>query len=146
MADWGRGFTLSANPAVPSVRSRRVTAAAAIQIGNLCYFAMDATRPHELSDGRLGPRFYVVCESGRSFRAISAGHGGGRNSDRKSLLFCHGRYASPRIKRWQTGAAVLRCLRIRPFLPCDLGGSRRRPQFRSEISAILPWTLRVPTN
>jgi hypothetical protein len=49
------------------------------KVRNLCYFAMDATRPHELSDGRLGPRFYVVCESGRSFRAISAGHGGGRN-------------------------------------------------------------------
>jgi hypothetical protein len=27
----------------------------------------------------LGPRFYVICESGWSFRAISAGHGGGRN-------------------------------------------------------------------
>jgi hypothetical protein len=48
-------------------------------VGNPCYFAMDATRPHELRDGKLGPRFYVICESGRSFRAISAGHGGGRN-------------------------------------------------------------------
>ena len=48
-------------------------------VRNPCYFAMDATRPHELRDGKLGPRFYVICESGRSFRAISAGHGGGRN-------------------------------------------------------------------
>jgi hypothetical protein len=48
-------------------------------VRNPCYFAMDATRPHDLGDGRLGPRFYVICESGRSFRAISAGHGGGRN-------------------------------------------------------------------
>jgi hypothetical protein len=48
-------------------------------VRNPCYFAMDATRPHEVSDGKLGPRFYVICESGRSFRAISAGHGGGRN-------------------------------------------------------------------
>ena len=40
---------------------------------------MDATRPHDTNDGKLGPRFYVVCESDRSFRAISAGHGGGRN-------------------------------------------------------------------
>ena len=47
-------------------------------VKNPCYFAMDATRPHVLSDGRLGHRFYVVCESDRSFRAISAGHGGGR--------------------------------------------------------------------
>ena len=47
-------------------------------VRNPCYFAMDATRPHELSDGKLGPRFYIICESGRSFRAISVGHGGGR--------------------------------------------------------------------
>ena len=48
-------------------------------VRNPCYFAMDATRPHDTNDGKLGPRFYVVCESDRSFRAISAGHGGGRN-------------------------------------------------------------------
>ena len=48
-------------------------------VRNPCYFAMDATRPHELGDGKLGSRFYIICESGRSFRAISAGHGGGRD-------------------------------------------------------------------
>ena len=48
-------------------------------VKNPCYFAMDATRPHKLSDGKLGRRFYVICESDRSFRAISAGHGSGRD-------------------------------------------------------------------
>ena len=48
-------------------------------VRNPCYFAMDATRPHELSAGKVRPRFYVICESHRSFRAISAGHGGGRD-------------------------------------------------------------------
>ncbi|MCP1845606.1 hypothetical protein ACVIHI_008925 [Bradyrhizobium sp. USDA 4524] len=48
-------------------------------VKNPCYFAMDATRPNDLGDGKLGRRFYVVCESERSFRAISAGHGGGRD-------------------------------------------------------------------
>jgi hypothetical protein len=48
-------------------------------VRNTCYFAMDATRPNDLADGKLGPRFYVICESRRSFRAISAGHGGGRD-------------------------------------------------------------------
>ena len=48
-------------------------------VKNSCYFAMDATRPHDLGDGRSGPRFYVICESRQSFRAISAGHGGGRD-------------------------------------------------------------------
>jgi hypothetical protein len=48
-------------------------------VRNPCYFAMDATRPNDLSDGKLGRRFYVICESDRSFRAISVSHGGGRN-------------------------------------------------------------------
>jgi hypothetical protein len=46
---------------------------------NPCYFAMDATRPSTLGNGNLGRRFYVICETERSFRAISAGYGGGRN-------------------------------------------------------------------
>jgi hypothetical protein len=48
-------------------------------VRNPCYFAMDATRPNDLGDGKPGRRFYVICEPERSFRAISAGHGGGRN-------------------------------------------------------------------
>ena len=47
-------------------------------VRNPCYFAMDATRPHDSSGGKSGARFYVICESDRSFSAISAGHGGGR--------------------------------------------------------------------
>ena len=59
-------------------------------VKNLCYFAMDATRPSDLSEGKLGRRFYVICEPGRSFRAISAGHGGGR--DLKGIAdFANGR-------------------------------------------------------
>jgi hypothetical protein len=48
-------------------------------VKNPCYFAMDATRPHELGGGRSGARFYVICEADQSFRAISAGHGSGRD-------------------------------------------------------------------
>lgn len=48
-------------------------------IKNPCYFAMDATRPADLGHGRLGRRFYVICEASHSFRAISAGHGGGQD-------------------------------------------------------------------
>ena len=47
-------------------------------VKNPCYFAMDATRPTALSNGKLGRRFYVICEADRSFRGFSAGHGGGR--------------------------------------------------------------------
>src|SRR5271166_5376960 len=49
-------------------------------VRNPCYFAMDATRPHDLGGG-LGRRFYIICEAEGSFRAISAGHGGGRDMD-----------------------------------------------------------------
>ena len=48
-------------------------------VKNPCYFAMDATRPNDLANGKPGLRFYVVCEAEQSFRAISAGHGSGRN-------------------------------------------------------------------
>jgi hypothetical protein len=51
---------------------------------------MDATRPNDSSEGKLGGRFYVICDSDRSFRAISAGHGGGR--DLKGIAdFANGR-------------------------------------------------------
>jgi hypothetical protein len=43
-------------------------------VKNPCYFAMDATRP-----AGFGRRFYVICESDRTFRAVPAGHGNGRN-------------------------------------------------------------------
>ena len=49
-------------------------------VRNPCYFAFDATRPHDLGGG-LGRRFYIICEAQESFRAISAGHGGGRDLD-----------------------------------------------------------------
>ena len=48
-------------------------------VHNACYFAMDATRPSDLGNDRLGRRFYVVCEESKSFRAIASGHGSGRN-------------------------------------------------------------------
>ena len=51
---------------------------------------MDATRPNDFGDGKLGRQFYVICEADRSFRAISAGRGGGR--DLKGILdFANGR-------------------------------------------------------
>ena len=43
-------------------------------VKNPCYFAMDATRP-----GGFGRRFYTICESDRTFRAVPSGHGSGRN-------------------------------------------------------------------
>ena len=44
-------------------------------VRNPCYFAMDATRPNDFGHDDSGRRFYVICESDRTFHAISAGHG-----------------------------------------------------------------------
>ena len=43
-------------------------------VKNPCYFAMDATRP-----GGFTRRFYVICETDQTFRAVPSGHGNGRN-------------------------------------------------------------------
>ena len=48
------------------------------KVKNPCYFAMDATRPSTLKSGRVGRRFYIICEKDKSFRAISSGYGNGR--------------------------------------------------------------------
>jgi hypothetical protein len=49
------------------------------KVKNPCYFAMDATKPNDPSGEKTGGRFYVICEASQSFRAISAGHGSGRD-------------------------------------------------------------------
>jgi len=80
-------------------------------VKNPCYFAMDATRPNDLSDGKWGRRFYVICDSDRSFRAISAGHGGGR--DLKGVAdFANGRrcaknFGNAMDSRLTTGGAYV---------------------------------------
>jgi len=56
-------------------------------VKNPCYFAMDATRP---SEGGLGKRFYEIREADQSFRAMSAGHGSGRNI-KGAVNFANGR-------------------------------------------------------
>lgn len=74
----GEGEGKIASPVLQRARAlyRRKVSEGAVR--NPCYFAMDATRPHTARDGGLGRRFYIICESQRSFRAVSSGHGGGR--------------------------------------------------------------------
>ncbi|WP_158807461.1 hypothetical protein [Beijerinckia sp. L45] len=75
----GEGEGQIAGPVLQRARAlyRRKISEGAIR--NACYFAMDATRPNILGDGSVGRRFYIVCEGEQSFRAISAGHGSGRD-------------------------------------------------------------------
>jgi hypothetical protein len=69
----GEGEGQSAQVVLQRARALYLQKVRAGVVRNPCYFAMDATRPHDLGDGKLGPRFYVICVSRRSFRAISAG-------------------------------------------------------------------------
>ena len=54
-----------------------------------CYFAMDATRPSRDESGKLGRRFYTICEADKSFRATTSGYGNGRKLRRAN--FSNGR-------------------------------------------------------
>ncbi|WP_244520690.1 murein L,D-transpeptidase catalytic domain family protein [Aliiruegeria lutimaris] len=47
-------------------------------VSNPCYLAKDATRPSTDPGGRPGRRFFIICESRKSFRAVSSGYGNGR--------------------------------------------------------------------
>lgn len=47
------------------------------KVNNPCYFAMDATRPNDVTSGKSGGRFYTICEASQSFHVISSGHGSG---------------------------------------------------------------------
>lgn len=58
-------------------------------VRNPCYLAMDATRPSSASGGHPGQRFYVICESQGTFRAVSSGYGNGRKLQRAN--FSNGR-------------------------------------------------------
>jgi hypothetical protein len=58
-------------------------------VDNACYFAMDATRPSRDPSGKLGRRFYIICEGKKSFRATTSGYGNGRNLRRAN--FSNGR-------------------------------------------------------
>jgi hypothetical protein len=86
---------------------------------NPCYLAMDATRPNDLGHGRLGRRFYVICEADRSFRAVPAGHGGGRHL-RGIANFANGRrcaknFSNAMDSRLTTGGAYVTAEEITSF-------------------------------
>jgi len=58
-------------------------------VKNPCYFAMDATKPSSAGKGKLGQRFYIICEADKSFRTTSSGYGNGRKLRRAN--FSNGR-------------------------------------------------------
>ena len=86
----GLGSGEIARPVLARARALYLRKASEGAVRNPCYFAMDATLPNNASDGSLARRFYEICEDRQLFRAIPAGHGGGR--DLKGLAdFSNGR-------------------------------------------------------
>lgn len=82
--DWlsahvGEGRGQIALPVLQRARSLYFSKVAEGKVTNPCYFAMDATRPNDLTDGQSGGRFYTICDASQTFRVISSGHGSGRN-------------------------------------------------------------------
>ncbi|WP_245508317.1 MULTISPECIES: murein L,D-transpeptidase catalytic domain family protein [unclassified Rhizobium] len=82
--DWlsahvGEGNGQIALPVLQRARALYLSKVADGKVKNSCYFAMDATRPNDLTGGESGGRFYMICEADQTFRVISSGHGSGRN-------------------------------------------------------------------
>jgi len=105
---------------------------------NPCYFAMDATRPSTLNDGRLGRRFYVICEADRSFRAISAGHGGGRHlhgiANFSNGKRCAQNFGNAMGSRLTTGGAYVTSEQTTSFKGYyPVSGGRHAPLLRSFV-------------
>ena len=75
----GEGDGQIASPVLQRARALYMRKVSEGKVGNPCYFAMDATRPNDLGDGKSGGRFYTVCEATQTFRVISSGHGSGRD-------------------------------------------------------------------
>ena len=80
------------------------------KVKNPCYLAMDATRPSLSSKGERKPRFYVICEDKKTFKAVSSGYGNGRKL--KSANFSNGRqcaknFSNAEGSKLTTGGAYL---------------------------------------
>ncbi|MEN3792242.1 hypothetical protein [Fulvimarina sp. MAC3] len=82
---------------------------AAGDVGNSCYFALDATRPSTNSSGQPSRRFYMICEDRRVFRAMSSGYGSGRDlkgfADFKNGLQCAQNFGNAENSSLTTGGA-----------------------------------------
>jgi len=75
-------------------------------VDNPCYFAFDATRP-----AGSGRRFYVICEAGKTFRAVPSGHGSGRNlsgvADLSNGVRCAKNFSNAEDSKLTTGGGYV---------------------------------------
>lgn len=106
-------------------------------VNNSCYFAMDATRPHVLSNGQLGGRFYVICEGNRTFRAVASGHGSGRSMSGigyfKNGRRCAKHFSNALHSKLTAGGAYVTSETRNLFKGYYYSGGKRQPLVRSFV-------------
>ncbi len=103
-------------------------------VRNPCYLAMDATRPSAAPNGEPGQRFYVICESDRSFRAVSSGYGNGRKLERAD--FSNGRqcarnFSNSEGSKLTAGGAYVTAETRTSFKGYFTHSGKRRPFYRT---------------
>ncbi len=103
-------------------------------IKNPCYFAKDATRPSASRGSGVGRRFYIICESEKSFRAISSGYGNGRKLRRAN--FSNGRqcarnFSNAEGSKLTTGGAYLTAETRTSFKGYYRASGKRKPFLRT---------------
>lgn len=103
-------------------------------VKNPCYFSMDATRPSILRSGKVGRRFYVICEGEKSFRAVSSGYGNGRKLRRAN--FSNGRqcaknFSNAEGSKLTTGGAYVTAESRTSFKGYYSRGKKKTPFLRT---------------
>ena len=103
-------------------------------VTNPCYLAKDATRPSTSRAGKPGRRFYIICESRKSFRAVSSGYGNGRKLQRAN--FSNGRQCAKNFSnavgsKLTTGGSYVTAETRTSFKGYHRQSGKRRPFHRT---------------
>ena len=103
-------------------------------VKNSCYLSMDATRPSMARGGRLGRRFYVICERDKLFRAISSGYGNGRKLKRANFSNsrqCAKNFSNAEGSKLTTGGAYVTAETRTSFKGYHRVSGKRKPFLRT---------------
>ncbi len=132
--DWLQAHVGDGNGQITQVVLQRARAlylqkVSAGAVKNPCYFAKDATRP-----AGTGRRFYVICETEGTFRAISSGHGNGRKlrgANFANGIRCAKNFSNAEGSKLTTGGAYVTAETRPSFKGYYRSGGKRVPLVRS---------------
>lgn len=104
------------------------------KVRNACYLAKDTTRPSTTRSGQPSRRFYIICEGGKSFRAVSSGYGNGRKL--KAANFSNGRqcakhFSNAEGSKLTTGGSYITAEHRRSFKGYYSKSGKRVPFYRT---------------